>query len=201
MVAIKIYIEGGGEGKDLDIRFREAWSKFFTSAGLSGRMPRPVRGKGRRHTYDLFCTAITNQQKGEFPLLLLDSEDPFDATQSRWKHLERRDRMEQPGNATEEHLYLMAQVMETWILADLESINSYFGDLFNKDKIPAWHDLEAVPKHAIFDALEKATSKCGHRKYSKGKISFEVFAVLKAHKVAEKCPEAKRLLDFLKNRT
>ena len=29
VVTIKIYIEGGGEGKDLDIRFREAWTKFF----------------------------------------------------------------------------------------------------------------------------------------------------------------------------
>ena len=54
MVANKIYIEGGGEGRDLDIRFREAWTKFFKSAGLSDRMPRPVRGKGRANTFDLF---------------------------------------------------------------------------------------------------------------------------------------------------
>lgn len=46
MVSIKIYIEGGGEGNDLDIRFRRAWTKFFQAAGLLGRMPRPSRGKG-----------------------------------------------------------------------------------------------------------------------------------------------------------
>ena len=53
-MTIKIYIEGGGEGKDLDSRFREAWTRFFIAAGLAGRMPRPVRGKGRTHTFDLF---------------------------------------------------------------------------------------------------------------------------------------------------
>lgn len=36
-MTIKIYIEGGGEGKDLDSRFREAWTRFFTAAGLAGR--------------------------------------------------------------------------------------------------------------------------------------------------------------------
>lgn len=84
MVTIKIYIEGGGEGKDLDSRFREAWTKFFKAAGLSGKMPRPVRGKGRANTFDLFSTAIKNRKQDEIPLLLLDSEEGLTGGHTVW---------------------------------------------------------------------------------------------------------------------
>lgn len=47
----KIYAEGGGEGQLLDTLFRQAWTEFFKSAGLAGRMPRIVRGKGRLRQY------------------------------------------------------------------------------------------------------------------------------------------------------
>lgn len=201
MVNIKIYIEGGGEGKDLDSRFREAWSKFFQAAGLKGRMPRPVRGKGRKHTHDLFCTAFKNRKAEELPLLLLDSEDAVSEGDTTWQHLKKRDQMDRPKDATEDHAYLMVQVMETWLLADPEALRTYFGSKFKADKIPAWPDLEAQSKQSIFDALDKATAECSEKQYAKGKVSFEVLASISPEKVKEKCPHAKRLLEFLaKNR-
>ena len=74
-MTIKIYIEGGGEGKDLDSCFRETWTRFFIAAGLAGRMPRPVRGKGRTHTFDLFSTAVQNSKPNEMPLLTVKCLD------------------------------------------------------------------------------------------------------------------------------
>jgi hypothetical protein len=196
VVTIKIYIEGGGEGKDLDIRFREAWTKFFKSAGLAGHMPRPVRGKGRMNTFDLFPTAIKKSQPNELPLLLLDSEDGISTGKTVWQHLKDRDGFAMPNGATEKHAYLMVQVMETWLLADPESLQAYFGSKFKADKIPAWQELETQTKPNIYEVLEKATAACD-KAYAKGKVSFEILGKLNPQKVIEKCPNAKRLLDFL----
>lgn len=66
MVSAKIYIEGGGEGQLLDTIFRESWNAFFKAAGLAGRMPRVVRGRGRKQTFDLFGTVVTYSDDG-FP--------------------------------------------------------------------------------------------------------------------------------------
>lgn len=197
MVAIKIYIEGGGEGKHLDIAFQRAWAKFFQAAGLQGRMPRAVRGKGRKNTYDLFCTAFKNRKADELPLLLLDSEDAVAERDTAWQHLKKRDQMDRPKGSEDHHVYLMVQVMETWLLADPEALQAYFGSKFKANKIPAWSDLEAQPKQNVLDVLGKATAECEEKRYAKGKVSFEVLACIHPHKVKEKCPHAKQLLDFL----
>lgn len=76
MVKVKIYAEGGGEGQLLDTLFRQGWTEFFKKAGLAGKMPSVVRGKGRGRTYDLFKTAMKNRKANELPLLLVDSEAP-----------------------------------------------------------------------------------------------------------------------------
>lgn len=200
MVSIKIYIEGGGEGKDLDIRFREAWSRFFKRAGLAGKMPRPVRGKGRANTFDLFSTAIQHCQPGEIPILLLDSEDPVKPDNTVWQHLKAREGWDKPNKATNEHAYLMVQVMETWLLADLANLSNFFGSKFKPDKIADWPDLEAVPKLSVLDALYRATAQCGKRQYAKGRISFDVFGQISPELVQQKCPQAKLFLEFLKKK-
>lgn len=198
MVNTKIYIEGGGEGKYLEICFQKAWTKFFKAAGLEGRMPRPVRGKGRKNAYDLFCTALAHARKGETPLLLVDSEATVQPDHSVWQHLKVRDNWDKPPKADDRHAYLMAQTMETWLLADPEALQIYFGNDFKPDKIPAWLELEKVAKADVFAALVRAAVACKEKSYAKGKISFEILSAVSPQKVAEKCPQAKRLLDFLK---
>lgn len=39
---MKIYVEGGGDSKELKTRCRRGFSNFFEKAGLKGRMPRVV---------------------------------------------------------------------------------------------------------------------------------------------------------------
>ena len=196
-MTIKIYIEGGGEGKDLDSRFREAWTRFFIAAGLAGHMPRPVRGKGRANTFDLFSTAVHNSKANEMPLLLVDSEEAMAPNTTVWQHLKTRDNWDKPPAAADEQAYLMVQVMETWLLADPEALREYFGSDFKSKKLPIRADLEAVPKLVVFDALDKATAECDEKQYAKGKISFEILGKISPEKVKGKCPHAKKLLDFL----
>ena len=99
---VKLYIEGGGEGPLPDTLFRQGWRQFFAAAGLSGKMPRVVRGQGRTQTFDLFTTAIAHPRDGALPLLLVDSEGPVQAGHSVWEHLKARDGWERPPGATED---------------------------------------------------------------------------------------------------
>ena len=131
----KIYIEGGGEGELLDTYFRQGWSQFFKAAGLSGKMPRIVRGKGRERTFGLFATAVRNPKPDELPLMLLDSERPLQQEHTAWQHLEVRDGWERPDDASDDQAFLMLQVMETWFLADREMLVSYFGSNFRQSHL------------------------------------------------------------------
>lgn len=198
MVAVKIYVEGGGEGERADTTVREAWASFFTAAGLKGRMPRVVRGQGRKRTYDLFKTAVTNPAPDTLPLLLVDSEDAVDPNHTVWDHLKSRDGWDRPHGAGSDDAFLMVQVMETWFLADRDALRKYFGPKLNENVFVEWPDLEAVPKITILKTLEKATASC-KTNYAKGQTSFEVLARVDPAEVEKRCPHARQLLTRLRN--
>jgi hypothetical protein len=199
MVKVKIYVEGGGGGELLDSLFREAWTKFFQAAGLAGRMPRVVRGKGRARTFDLFRTAVRNRRANELPLLLLDSEDAVQEGHSVWQHLQARDSWERPNGTSDNQAFLMVQVMETWFLADLNTLRSYFGLEFRETHLRAWPKLEEVSKATVLDTLHKATADCG-KKYAKGKVSFELLGRVNPDRVLAACPHAEAFLTYLRRR-
>jgi hypothetical protein len=193
---VKIYIEGGGEGQILDTLFRQAWSGFFRAAGLDGRMPRVVRGKGRKQAFDMFTTALGNRHDDEFPLLLVDSEGPVKAGHSAWQHLKARDDWEGPAGAVDDHVFLMVQVMETWFLADRKLLRRFFDGL-RETHLHAWPVLEDVAKADVLNALDRATAGC-KKSYAKGRVSYELLAQLDPKLVENACPSARRLLEHLR---
>ena len=202
MVTAKLYIEGGGDSrqnrsKDLEIRFREGWTNFLKAAGLSGHMPKPVRGGGRDQTFDRFATAVADSRPNIVPLLLVDSEDPVKAGHSVWQHLQARDGWNQPEGAGDDQGFLMVQAMETWFLADRASLRRCFGARFLKNAIPQWPQLQDVPKATVLDALERATARC-RKSYAKGRVSFELLAQVDPACVEGACPHAKMLLERLR---
>lgn len=195
---VKVYAEGGGEGELLDVLFRRGWSEFFKAAGLEGRMPRPVRGKGRDRTFDLFLTAVENAGANDLPLLLVDSEGPVTLGHTVWQHLKARDNWDKPNGASNDQAFMMVQVMETWFIADREMLQQYFGANFRANQIREWPALEAVPKNVVFEALDRATANCGKKRYAKGKVSFELLSRLNPDMVEGACPHAKALLERLR---
>ena len=196
MVTATLYIEGGGEGKDLRARFREGWKKFFNTAGVGGRT-KIVRGAGRRQTFDRFATAVSDSSPGTIPFLLVDSEGPVVPGHSVWQHLHARDGWIRPEGAGDDRAFLMVQVMETWFLADREALRSYFGTGFGENVLRAWPNLENVPKPKVLEALGRATASC-RKRYSKGRVSFELLAQIDSARVEAACPHAKALLNELR---
>ncbi|MYC32749.1 MAG: DUF4276 family protein [Chloroflexi bacterium] len=197
MVTVRIFIEGGGSGKISDKVFKEAWTKFFTAAGLTGRMPKIVRGEGRSTTFRKFRTA--HRRPSELLLLLVDSEGPVADGHSAWQHLRARleDNWEQPLEAGDNSAYLMVQVMETWFLADRDALRRFFGPSLNENSFGHWPNLEEVHKDTVLDALERATSNC-QKPYRKGKVSFELLGRVDPQLVAAACPHANQLLTYLR---
>ncbi len=131
------------------------------------------------------------------PLLLVDSEDALEAEHSVWQHLRARDGWHRPRGTGDDQAFLMVQLMETWLLADRNSLKRYFGRKFRENALGQWPQLETVPKAGVIEALQRATAEC-QRPYAKGKVSFELLAQADPALVEAACPHSKALLDRLR---
>lgn len=199
MVSIKIYVEGGGDRKDLKTRCRQGFSQFFEKAGFNGRMPAVVACGSRQKAYDNFCTAVKTADDNELPMLLVDSEDAV--SESPRQHLHSRDGWVCPDGVRDEQTHLMVQVMESWFLADRLTLADHFGKGFRKTALPNRTKIEEVAKQEVFDSLKSATRDCGKDKVydekAKGKHSFDILGKLDPGKVRKASPHAERLLQAL----
>ncbi len=195
---IKVFVEGGGETNLLRRKCREGFSKFFSKAGLEGRMPRIVANGSRRDAFDDFRAAVRGAKKDDFIVLLVDSEGPV--TTGPWQHLKKNpDNWDQPSETTDDQVHLMVQCMEAWFLADKDTLAAYYGNGFNQNALPARQDIERIPKNDVFNGLKNATrSGVSKGEYEKGQHSFDILAQIDPDKVVAASPHAKRLVDTLK---
>ena len=168
MVSAQIFVEGGGDGQLQERSFRKAWSEFFRSAGLSGRMPAIVRGGGRKQTYDKFAHAVRKPKASKLPILLVDSEERVTDGETVWQHLQNRDCWSCPEDARDDQAFLMVVTMETWFLADRELLRKQFGRALVESHFKKWPTLENVSKETVLNALRAATAGCSSP-YEKGR--------------------------------
>lgn len=160
-------------------------------------MPRIFACGGRRQTFDAFMTAHVHARKGDFVAMLVDSEDPMEDVGRPWEHLAGRkgDAWARPEGADADQVLLMTTCMETWIVADQAALKSHFAKLA-ESALPSLVDLESRDRHAIQDALMRATKNCSNA-YQKGKRSFAVLAALDPVVLKERLPSFRRMLDVL----
>jgi hypothetical protein len=198
MVSVKIYVEGGGTTSALRSKCRAGFSQFIRKAGLSERMPRVVACGSRDEAFESFCTAYSLKKDDELPLLLVDAEGPVSEYKRPWQHLADRDKWNRPEGATDEHAHLMVQLMESWFLADQESLGKFYGKDFNKKAIPVRKQVEEIQKKDVISSLSNATRNSNKGSYSKGKHSFEILSEIDPKKVEEVAPYAARFLETLR---
>ena len=196
MVKVRLLVEGGGSSETSDKDFRQAWGRFFAAAGLTGRLPKVVRGEGREQTFDKFKSALRRRRRDEIVLILVDSEGPVATRQSAWQHLHNQDNWERPPDADDDSAHLMVQLMETWFLADRTALRNFFGPLFNENPFRAWQNLEDVHKDTVLNAMDQATRDC-QKRYRKGRVSFELLGHIDPRQVTAACPHARELLYYL----
>ena len=194
MVAVKLYVEGGGDSKPLKTACRRGFRLFLEKAGVAGRMPRIVACGGRDTAFDRFKSG--NEDKSVRAILLVDAEGPVRAG-STWEHLRQRDGWRRPRGASDEQCHLMVQVMESWFLADAETLEVYFGGGFNSGSLPKNPNVEQVAKGDVERGLERATRGTSKGGYRKGRDGFEILANLDPVRVTKALPYAKRFVEAL----
>lgn len=207
MVRIKndvfVYAEGGGSGANsaaLQAEFRQALAAFFSKTRLgTSRRPRVVICGGRNQALDMFSTAI---QQGKNALLLVDSEAAVSSANNNkpWTHLQARDGWQKPVTATDDDCHLMTQCMESWFLADWQTVQDFFAPGFNKSTLPTG-PVEAIVKLDVYATLQRATLACKTKTaYGKSAHSFQLLSLIDPAKVMASFPWAMRLIDELVKR-
>jgi hypothetical protein len=196
-VSAKLYVEGGGDSKEMHSRCRESFRRLIEACGFHGRLPRLVACGNRGATFSDFQTAHRNNNGGDYVAMLVDSEDPVTDAEKPWTHLKTRDGWDKPDNATDDQALLMTTCMETWIVSDRPALHKHYGPKLNENALPSLVDMEARNRHDIQDALGKATDDCKNG-YEKGKRSFEVVGQLMPSELRKHLPSFKRFERVLK---
>lgn len=191
-----IYIEGGGDSKELHVRCRQGFRQLLERCGFSRRMPRLVACGGRSAAYGDFKTAHESN-KAEYVAMLIDSEKPVSNPEETWDHLRNCDRWERPDGADDEQVLFMTTCMETWIVADRDTLRQHYGSNLQESALPSLISLEQGNRQDIQEGLKRATRNCSNS-YQKGKRSFEILGKLEPETMESHLPafqRAKRILN------
>lgn len=194
MKGVAIYVEGGGNTTSEKAALRQGFEVLLAPLKEAARS-RHLAWKivccgGRDQAHHAFVNAVRNEP-GQLSVLLVDAEGPIerDITASgRVAYLEKRDNWDFEG-VEHERVHLMVQCMETWIVADPDVLERFYGQHFSRTALPVRQNLEEEPKRDIYSKLERATSDRRITKgpYGKIKHASQLLQRIAREKVAERC--------------
>jgi Domain of unknown function (DUF4276) len=193
---VRFYVEGGGDSDLTRKRLRKGFRQFLDPLQKIANAKNIkkwdiVACGGRQDTYEDFCHALATE-KAAFCILVVDSEDPVTA-KTLWEHLQKRDSWACPVGATETHCYLMVTCMETWLLADVARLKTFYGKDFKENALPQNASLESVDRHKAEDYLKTASKGTTAGAYHKTKHGFEILENANADTIRKACPSCERL--------
>lgn len=171
-----LYLEGGGDSKELHSRCREGFRRLLERCGYQGRMPRLVACGARNSAFADFVSAHSGGI-AQYVALWVDSENALADLDKTWAHLKERDGWAPPAGASDEQVLFMTTCMETWLVADRSALKEHYGSKLQDSALPPLSELERCPRDTIQNSLAHATRQCSNA-YAKGKRSFEVLGKL-----------------------
>lgn len=196
MSEVWLYIEGGGDRFSKG-RLREAFSRFLSEPRLAahqrGIQWRPVLCGSREEAYRAFLRRVQESPSARV-FLLVDAERPV--SEEPREHLSAGDGWDL-SFATDEQCHLMAQVMESWFLADIQALERFYSHGFSAGRIPKRKNVEEVPKDAVMGALDNATRKTQKGRYHKIQHGPLILESLAPEKVRARAPHCDRLFQTL----
>ncbi len=192
-----VLLEGGDvESSESLGRCREGFRRLLEKCGFSGRMPRLKACGSRQSAYENFVAIYASQSSLDYIALLIDSEDPVTNIDETWRHLNQRDGWQRPAGAQNDQVLFMVTCMETWIVADRQTLNQHFGNPLQTSALPPLDNLERRSRQDVQDRLERATRNCPGP-YTKGPKSFAVLGKLNPDVLEQRLPSfhrARRIL-------
>lgn len=196
-MSVCIYVEGGGHESRTLTECRKGFRLFFEKVAPPGFCPRVIACGSREAAFKDFRVALRDAGAGN-AMLLVDSEEPVDPRHGSWQHLKSVDRWSKPRGATDDEAHLMVQCMESWFLADVESLTGYYYEEgFRRNALPANPQIEQVPKRDVVRGLRNATRRTQKGGYDKRAHGFQILPKLDPTRVRERSPRAERLCRIL----
>ena len=192
-MSVTLYVEGGGSKGETRTACRKGFQSFIKRAGVNQSV-RVVACGSRGDAFNSF--EREHRRGGKQAFLLIDADSPV-TTQSPWQHIQSNHGWNRPRRTSDKQCHLMVQIMESWFLADVETLESYFGRGFRKQALPGNRDIEDVPKEDVETGLKRASHDTGPGEYNKGKHSFNILAMLDPEKVKKASPHADRFIKSL----
>lgn len=195
-MSAKICIEGGGNEAYTLRNCKSAFVRYCEKVVAPMRMPRIVACGSRDEAYSDFTASLA---KGDYDLvaLLVDSEDPVQ-TALAIDHLRRRDHWRLPQTSAQQ-IFLMTQCMESWFLADKNTLEEYYGPSFRRNSLPGQTNVEAIPKARVLSSIEHASAPCQKRSYHKSNHGFAILALIDPRLVERASQHAMLFNDFLRH--
>jgi hypothetical protein len=197
---IRIYVEGGGDQKEIKARFRTAFGNFLREIKNLSRKKRikwDIIACGG-NALDDFQIAL-KQHPDAFNVLLVDAEGPLQHD-NPWDHLRQRSEhpWQKPQETEDKNCHLMVEIMENWFLADRNALREYYRKDFQESALPASENIEGVPKKQVLDNLKKATRKTQKGEYHKTRHAPEILEKINPELVQAKAKYCRRLFTVLR---
>lgn len=199
MSGVAIYMEGGGDGKGTRAALRQGMDALLQPLKDAARAKvlhwKLVACGARNEAFRRFRNAVSNGDNA-IVVLLVDAEKPLPADRGPRQHLQSEDKWDLQF-ADEDMIHLMVQAMETWIVADLDALRTYYGQNFNGNALPRAKNLEDVAKADVGRKLKQATKRTTKGPYDKIKHARDLLKRIEVEKVRERCPHCARLFNVI----
>jgi len=196
---VRIYIEGGGDGRNTKALMRQGFSKFFkplVEIAKSQKIKWDITICGsRNNAFRDFKNALKSHPEA-FNVLLVDAEASV-TTQSPWEHLKFRDNWDAPPGIDDSHCHLMVQAMEAWFITDIANLKTFYGQGFKENAISKNVNVETIHKDTLEPSLKAATRATKKGEYHKIKHASKLLELLDADKVCQASPYCDRLFTTL----
>ncbi|MBG1245556.1 DUF4276 family protein [Nostoc sp. NZL] len=199
VIEVRIYIEGGGDGKNTKALIRQGFSNFLkplVEIAKSQKIKWDITICGsRNNAFRDFRNALKSHPEA-FNVLLVDAEASV-TTQSPWKHLKFRDNWDAPSGVDDSHCHLMVQAMEAWFISDIATLKKFYGQGFKENAIPKNANVEIIDKDSLEPSLKAATRSTKKGEYQKIKHVSKLLELLDVDKVRKASPHCDRLFTTL----
>ncbi|WP_331001390.1 DUF4276 family protein [Nostoc sp. WHI] len=196
---MRIYIEGGRDGKNTKAIIRQGFSQFLkplVEIAKSQKIKWDITICGsRNNAFHDFRNALKSHPEA-FNVLLVDAEASV-TTKSPWEHLKFRDNWDAPPNTDDSHCHLMVQTMEAWFISDIVTLKTFYGQGFQENAISKNANVETIDKDNLARSLNTATRNTTKGEYQKIKHASKLLELLDVDKVRKASPYCDRLFTTL----
>jgi len=199
---IKLYVEGGGKGshKLATIKLQQGFDAFFRELKNAAREKKIsfkiIPSNNTQNTYEDFLISVRNSPQS-FNLLLVDSDEAVAENETARDFLQKKYRKWQLKTIKDEQCHLMVQIMESWFLADVDALKSFYGKEFKESAIPKHKNVETIAKDTVEKSLAAATAKTQKAEYHKIEHGAKILEIINPQKVRAATPHCERLFETI----